>query len=49
MRRHGAINETIERARTYGREAQTALEIFPKGEVRAALHDAVTFSVSRAY
>jgi octaprenyl-diphosphate synthase len=49
MRRHGAIEETIERARTYGREAQAALDIFPKSEVRAALHDAVTFSVSRSY
>ncbi len=49
MRRHNAIEETIERARMYGREAQKALDIFPKCEARAALLDAVDFSVSRAH
>ncbi len=49
MRRHNAIEETVERARMYGREAQRALDIFPKSEARAALLDAVAFSVSRAY
>jgi octaprenyl-diphosphate synthase len=49
MRRHNAIDETVERARQYGHEAQAALDIFPKGEAKAALHHAVTFSVSRAY
>ncbi len=49
MRRHNAIEETIERARIYGREAQKALDTFPKSEAKAAMLDAVDFSVSRAY
>ncbi len=49
MRRHNAIEETIERARLYGRESQKALDIFPRCEAKAALLDAVDFSVSRAY
>ena len=49
MSRHNAIEETIDRARSYGREAQAALAIFPAGEACAALHGAVTFSVSRAH
>jgi octaprenyl-diphosphate synthase len=49
MSRHHAIEETIDRARAYGREAEAALEIFPACEARSALHGAVTFSVSRAH
>ncbi len=49
MHRHNAIEETIERARSYGREAQKALDIFPASEAKAAMLDAVDFSVSRAY
>ena len=49
MRRHNAIEETVERARAYGREAQKALDIFPKSEAKAALLGAVDFTVSRSY
>ncbi|MGO9544209.1 MAG: polyprenyl synthetase family protein [Rhodomicrobium sp.] len=49
MRRHNALEETIERARIYGREAQKALDAFPKSEAKAALLDAVDFSVYRAH
>ena len=49
MRRHNAIEQTIERARTYGREAQKALGIFPQSPAKAAMLDAVDFSVSRAH
>jgi octaprenyl-diphosphate synthase len=49
MRRHMALEETAERARMYGREAQKALDIFPRSEARAALLDAVDFSISRAH
>jgi octaprenyl-diphosphate synthase len=49
MRRHGAIEETIQRARAYGQEARKALDMFPKGEVRTALLGAVEFSISRAH
>lgn len=47
MRRHNAIEETMQRARNYGQLASEALDIFPKGEARDALLDAVEFSVSR--
>jgi octaprenyl-diphosphate synthase len=49
MRRHNAIEETVQRARYYGQEARGALDIFPKSEARAALLDAVEFSISRAH
>ncbi len=49
MRRHNAIEETVERARAYGQQAQDALAIFPASEAKAALLDAVDFSISRAY
>jgi octaprenyl-diphosphate synthase len=49
MGRHNAIEETVERARAYGRQAQEALGIFPDSETKAALLDAVDFAVSRAY
>jgi octaprenyl-diphosphate synthase len=49
MRRHNAIEETIERACIYGKEACDALHVFPKSEARTALLDAVDFSVSRMY
>jgi len=49
MRRHNAIEETVERARAYGREAQKALDFFPKSDAKAALLDAVDFSISRTH
>ena len=49
MRRHNAIEETIERACLYGKEAREALHIFPKSEARTALLDAVDFSISRMH
>ena len=42
-------SETVERARMYGREAQKALDVFPESEAKAAMLDAVDFSISRAY
>ncbi len=47
VRRHGAIEETLGRAQMYGQLAKQALEIFPRNSARAALMDAVDFSVSR--
>lgn len=47
MRQHGAVEETIERARAYGHMAVDALAIFPDGLEKAALLDAVEFSISR--
>ncbi len=49
MRRHNAIEETIQRARMYGQQAREALDAFPKSEAKAALLDAVEFSISRAH
>ncbi len=49
MRRHNAIEETIERACLYGKEAREALHIFPKNEARGALLDAIEFSISRLH
>jgi octaprenyl-diphosphate synthase len=49
MRKHNAIEETVERARGYGKLAQDALAVFPESEAKAALIEAVEFSVSRAH
>jgi octaprenyl-diphosphate synthase len=47
MRRHNAIDDTIQRARAYGSKARDALDMFSKSEAKAALLDAVEFSISR--
>ena len=49
MLRHNAIEETIERACLYGKEAREALHVFPKSEARTALLDAIDFSISRMH
>jgi len=49
MEEHGAIADTIERARHYGAIAHDALAIFPETNYKAALHDAVAFCIGRAY
>ena len=48
LRRHGAISETVERARLQGAEARKALTRFPDSAVRQALVDLVDYSVERA-
>ncbi len=45
----GALNETKERARLYGRRAIDALSSFPAGRAKAAMTEAVEFAVARAY
>jgi octaprenyl-diphosphate synthase len=45
----GAIADTLERARHYGQRAIDALGIFPAGQARAALVEAVEFAIARAY
>ncbi len=45
----GAIRDTLERARTYGRRAIDALGPFAGGKAKAALIEAVEFAISRAY
>ena len=49
MRRHKAIEATLERARHYGAIASDALAIFPESEPRAALAEAVAFCIARAH
>ena len=49
MRRHRAIEETIERARHYGAMARDALALFPDGDWKRALLETVDFCISRAH
>ncbi|MCP8939270.1 polyprenyl synthetase family protein [Alsobacter sp. SYSU M60028] len=47
MRRHRAIEDTIERARHYGAMARDALALFPDGDMKDALIEAVDFCIAR--
>ena len=49
MRSSGALADTVERARHYGRRAIDALAPFPAGKAKAALAEAAEFAVARAY
>ena len=49
MRATGAIADTLERARHYGRRAIDALAPFHAGRAKAAMVEAVEFAVARAY
>jgi octaprenyl-diphosphate synthase len=49
MRRHRAIEDTIERARHYGAMARDALALFPPSDLKHALLDTVEFCLSRAH
>lgn len=49
MKRHRAIEATIDRARHYGAMARDALGLFRDGPPKKALLDAVTFCIARAH
>jgi octaprenyl-diphosphate synthase len=49
MRRHKAIEATLERARHYGAIARDALAIFPDCPAKTALLDTVAFCISRSH
>jgi octaprenyl-diphosphate synthase len=49
MEKHNALSDTIERARHYGDMAIDALAIFPPGDWRSALQEAVEFCISRSH
>ncbi|MFO1147737.1 MAG: polyprenyl synthetase family protein [Alsobacter sp.] len=49
MRRHRAIEDTIERARHYGAMARDALALFRDGDMKAAMLEAVDFCISRTH
>lgn len=49
LRRHRALDDTIERARHYGNQARAALAPFPNGPMKAALLQVVDFCIARAH
>ena len=49
MKKHKAIEDTIERARHYGAISKDALAIFPDSEYKSALLDVVAFCISRTH
>lgn len=49
MKRHKAIEDTLERARSYGRIAQDALAIFPACHEKSALEKVISFCVNRSH
>ena len=49
MERHGALRDTVERARHYGAIARDALGVFPDGAEKRALIDLIDFTIERAY
>jgi octaprenyl-diphosphate synthase len=49
LRKTGAIDDTIARARYYGQRAIDALGPFPAGKAKSALVETVGFAISRAY
>jgi len=49
MKKHRALEDTVERARHYGAMARDALELFPDSPWRRALLDAVDFCIGRAH
>jgi octaprenyl-diphosphate synthase len=49
MQKHGALADTIGRARHYGKIARDALEIFRDSRHKTALMDVVEFCIGRAY
>ena len=49
MERHGTIEATISRARSYGEVAHDALAIFPDGHVKDALQQVISFCVNRTH
>lgn len=49
MRRHRALDDTIERAEHYAKMAKDALGLFPTSPMKQALNEAVDFCVARAH
>ncbi len=49
LRKHRALEDTVERARHYGDVAKDALALFPASPMREALGEVVDFCISRAY
>lgn len=47
--KHGAIEQALQRADYYRRQAVAALDVFPASVAKRALEDAAAFAVERAY
>ena len=47
MEKHGALGDTIERARHYGAIARDALGIFHDSDTKVAMSEAIDFSIER--
>lgn len=48
IEKYGTIEETMQRARIFGKKAEDALEIFPTNEWSEALQDVIEFCINRA-
>jgi octaprenyl-diphosphate synthase len=49
MTRHGALDDTVKRARHYGDRARDALAIFPESPMKSAMLEIVEFCIDRAF
>jgi octaprenyl-diphosphate synthase len=49
MVKHGALEDTVERARHYGAIARDAMGIFEDSHEKATLIDTIGFCIHRAY
>ncbi len=49
MKKHKAIEATLERARSYGAIARDAMAIFPDRAEKRAMEDVISFCIARAY
>jgi octaprenyl-diphosphate synthase len=49
MRKHKALDATLERARHYGEMARDALALFPDSPMKTALFETVAFCIARAH
>lgn len=48
LKQHGALRDTVDRARHYGAIARDALGIFPDSQAKSALVAIVDFCIARA-
>jgi octaprenyl-diphosphate synthase len=47
LRRHHALEDTVDRARHYGAMARDALDIFPASDMKTAMTDVIDFCIDR--
>ena len=49
MAKHGALDDSVERARHYGAIARDSLGIFPDSEIKEAMISLIDFCIERPY